>query len=228
MDLRGYSGTVYGTGTLESMVAIGLNNNSSDTFASSQYQGRVVNGVEWQTLDEGSAPSRAGGWHQLKIEITATQVKFYVDGVLSETEARPNGFGFDWVVLGSDLTAAGFQAAVDNLVIRRRAAAFVHAAAAGREHLCRRQPASPWRPAARGLTYRWQKNGVDLANGGHFSGADTAHADDHGCGQQRCGQLPLPRNQCGRFGDLEPCGADRPGGTDDHAATGGAGPVPAR
>ena len=126
--------------TLENLVAIGVNNNSSDTFASNRYQGRVVNGVEWQTLDEGSAPSRAGGWHQLKIQITDTQVLFYVDGILSETEARPNSFGFDWVVLGfgSDrgrLPGGGGQ----RRGVRRRAAAFVHAAAAGPEHLRRRQ-----------------------------------------------------------------------------------------
>jgi len=42
-------------------------------------------------------------------------VKFYVDGILSETEARPNSLGFDCVTIGSDLTAAGFAARVDNL-----------------------------------------------------------------------------------------------------------------
>src|SRR5690606_23817469 len=115
--LRGYAGSTFGGGAVENLIAIGVNNNSADAFASNRYQGRVTNGSEWQTLDEGSAPERAGGWHQLKFEITATQVKFYVDGILSETESRPNAYGFDSVVLGSDLTAAGFAAAVDNLAV---------------------------------------------------------------------------------------------------------------
>ena len=176
MDLRGYSGTAYGAGTLENVLAIGVNNNSSDTFASNRYQGRVVNGTEWQTLDEGSAPCRAGGWHQLKIQITGTQVLFYVDGILSETEARPNNFGFDWVVLGSDLTAAGFQAAVDNVVVSGGVVlpSFTqHPQAAS---ICAGGNAS-FTVAASGagtLTYQWQKNGVDVANGGHVSGATTA------------------------------------------------------
>ena len=47
----------------------------------------------------------------MKIEVTTSQVKFYVDGILSETESRPNSFGFDCVVIGSDLTAAASPSA---------------------------------------------------------------------------------------------------------------------
>jgi len=115
VELRGYSGDEYGSGTLENLLAIGVYNSSADTFSTTRYQGRVVNGAGWQTLDEGSAPARAGGWHQLKIEVTSSLVKFYVDGILSETESRPNSYGFDCVVIGSDLTSAGIVARVDNL-----------------------------------------------------------------------------------------------------------------
>jgi hypothetical protein len=115
VELRGYSDDVYGSGTLENALSLGVYNSSSDTFSTTRYQGRVLNGAGWQTLDEGSAPSRAAGWHAMKIEVTTGQVKFYVDGILSETEARPNSYGFDCVVIGSDLTSAGFAARVDNL-----------------------------------------------------------------------------------------------------------------
>ena len=114
-EIRGYAGNVYGSGSLENALSIGVYNSSADTFSTTKYQGRVLNGVGWQTLDEGSAPARAGGWHQMKIVITTGQALFYVDGILSETEARPNSYGFDCVVIGSDLTANGFVARVDNL-----------------------------------------------------------------------------------------------------------------
>ena len=55
------------------------------------------------------------GWHQLKIEVTTSQIRFYVDNILSETEARPNAYGFDSVVIGADLTANGYTAYVDNM-----------------------------------------------------------------------------------------------------------------
>ena len=92
-EIRGYSGNAYASGTLENLLAIGMYNSSSDTFSTTRYQGRVLNGVAWQTLDEGSAPSRAAGWHQLKIVVRTSQILFYVDGILSETESRPNSSG---------------------------------------------------------------------------------------------------------------------------------------
>ncbi|HOB75110.1 MAG TPA: immunoglobulin domain-containing protein [Phycisphaerae bacterium] len=176
IDLRGYSGTVFGQGTIENLVAIGVHNNSADTFSTTRYQGRVVNGAEWQTLDEGSAPARSGGWHQLKIVITDSQIQFYVDGVLSETETRPNNYGFDWVVLGSDLTAAGFQAAVDNVVVSGGVILPEFTAHPQSQSLCAGGTAS-FSVAVSGsgpFSYRWQKDGVDLTDGGHYAGTGTA------------------------------------------------------
>lgn len=117
VEFRGYSGNAYGSGTLEAMVAVGVNNAAADGFSTLRYQGRVVYGVEWQTLDEGSAPVRSAGWHQMKIKVTTSQVKFYVDGILSETEARPNSYGFDCVAIGSNLTSNGWTFRVDNLQV---------------------------------------------------------------------------------------------------------------
>jgi len=47
--------------------------------------------------------------------VTSTEGRFLNDGELQEIEARPNNFGFDTIVLGSDLTANGHQAWVDNV-----------------------------------------------------------------------------------------------------------------
>ena len=121
VELRGYSGNVYGSGDLESLLAIGLYNNSDDLFQTEYHQGRVSGGVGWITLDEEElAPLRSPGWHSMEIWVWGTSIEFWVDGELSEVEARPqqpNPPGFDCVVLGSDLTANGHDLWIDNLVI---------------------------------------------------------------------------------------------------------------
>lgn len=122
VELRGYSGGAYGQGTVQNILAIGVYNLSGDTFSSSKYQGRVLDGGaandQWRTLDSGG-PDRSAGWHRLMIQVTGSQVNFYVDGILSETVARPNTHGFDSVVIGSDLTAGGHTMWVDNLAVQR-------------------------------------------------------------------------------------------------------------
>lgn len=118
VELRGYAGDAFGSGDLENVVAIGLYNNSDDPFSTEHYQGRVVGGANWLTLDSGDPAQtrRQPGWHRLSIRITTTEVSFYVDGLLAESTARPVHFrGFDCVVLGSDLTANGIAAAIDNV-----------------------------------------------------------------------------------------------------------------
>ncbi len=118
VELRGYSGDAYGSGDLENLLAIGVYNNSGDAFDGSYYQGRVTFGTNWNTLDEEpGAVQRSVGWHRMLIEVTSSEVRFYVDNVLQEVEPRPNNFGFDTVVLGSDLTANGHQAWIDNVVV---------------------------------------------------------------------------------------------------------------
>ncbi len=49
--------------------------------------------------------------------VTTGQIRFYIDNVLSETETRPDSYGFDCVLIGSDLTANGIVARVDNLQV---------------------------------------------------------------------------------------------------------------
>ena len=118
VELRGYSGDAYASGDLENLLAMGVYNNSGDAYDSTYYQGRVVYGSNWNTLDEEpTAVQRSTGWHNMMVMVTDTEVRFLIDGALQEVEARPNGFGFDSVVLGSDLTANGHTAWIDNLVI---------------------------------------------------------------------------------------------------------------
>jgi hypothetical protein len=122
LDLGGWSGDVWGSGSLENLLEVGVRNaddeGSDNATLNMFYQGRVTFGSNWNTLnDEAGAPGRAVGWHNLKTMVTTSEVRFFVDGVLAEVEARPNGFGFDSVRLGSDLTANGWDAWADNLVV---------------------------------------------------------------------------------------------------------------
>ncbi len=119
-ELRGYSGDAFEVGDLENLLAIGVMNQTTppDIFDATRYQGRLWSSVEWQTLDEGSAPNRLPDWHEMMIRISDTEVRFFVDGTLSETEVRPNAFGFDSVILGSILTANGHAMALDNVRVQ--------------------------------------------------------------------------------------------------------------
>jgi len=120
VELRGYSGDAFGVGSLENLLAMGVYNATDapdGAHSNVYYQGRVTFGSGWSTLNDLGGPGRATGWHRLQIAVTSTQVQFSVDGVLAEVESRPNALGFDNVVLGSDLTAAGHTAWVDNLSV---------------------------------------------------------------------------------------------------------------
>jgi len=118
IELRGYANGSFGSGALQNLIALGVNNNSSNTFNTTFYQGRVFGGAEWQTLNgEPGAPLRATDWQELKVTITGSEVQFSVAGTLAHVVARPNNFMFDSVVLGSDLTANGHHAWADNLQV---------------------------------------------------------------------------------------------------------------
>ncbi|MGE3180751.1 MAG: PEP-CTERM sorting domain-containing protein [Phycisphaerae bacterium] len=116
VELRGYEFDGFGAGALQNLLALGVNNAADDGFNGAFYSGRVTFGSNWSSLnDEAGAPQRSAGWHNLALEIGSTSISFYVDGILAEVEARPNAFNFDTVVLGSDLTAAGWNSWVDNV-----------------------------------------------------------------------------------------------------------------
>ncbi len=122
VELRGYAGDALNVGALESLVAIGAFNTSGDSFSTTRYQGRGLGlspapGNGWVTLDqEAGAPTRQAGWVNLAVEIGDTAMRFFVNNALVETTARPGAtFGFDSIVLGSGLTAAGHNSGIDNL-----------------------------------------------------------------------------------------------------------------
>jgi len=117
VEIRGYSGDAYGSGDNESILSLGLYNSSSDAHSNLYFQARVR--YSWYTLDtNGGTPQRATGWHNLLAEINSTTIDFYVDGFLAESVAKPNAFGYDCVILGSDLTANGHTVWADNVSVQ--------------------------------------------------------------------------------------------------------------
>jgi hypothetical protein len=119
VELRGYAGGSYLSGALTNLLAIGVNNSSANTFNTTFYQGRVVGGAEWQTLNGiAGAPNRTAGWVELKLLVTGSEIQFFVNDVHSHTVARPNNNPFDSIALGAALTANGHLAGVDNIRVQ--------------------------------------------------------------------------------------------------------------
>jgi PEP-CTERM motif-containing protein len=111
------------------LVAMGMNNNQLSTWnGGNYYMGRVLgynpneqgatgSGAFFK-LNEPGAPLRSAGWHNLAVEISEFDFRFFVDGILSEVV--PNTFtlrSYDVVRLGSGLSNAGNEAFYDNVVV---------------------------------------------------------------------------------------------------------------
>jgi hypothetical protein len=102
------------------LIAMGLNNNMFNADDGGNYYMARVLGYDGSAgavggdgpgtffkLNQGAAPLRSTGWHNLQAVITDTDIKFYVDGILSATEVTSIAASrsFDVVRLGSGLTA---------------------------------------------------------------------------------------------------------------------------
>lgn len=120
VELRGYSGGAYNSGSLTQLIALGVFNSTINPTSNLYYQGRVTipGTIGWQTLNgEVDAIQRATGWHNLKTVISLTDVKFYVDDTLCHVTGAPGSTKFDSAALGSGLTSAGITAWVDNFKV---------------------------------------------------------------------------------------------------------------
>lgn len=119
------------------LVSLGMNNNQSITNSGGNfYMARILGYTVPTTADPDGGPAesvggagaffklndtgvglRTTGWHNLAVEITNVDFKFYVDGLLAETVA--NSFtlsSYDKVRLGSGITAAN-DANFDNVSV---------------------------------------------------------------------------------------------------------------
>lgn len=116
-EIRSYAGGAFNSGALTELVALGVFNSTTNPFSTLFYQGRLAftAGVNWQTLNtDPGAVGRATGWHNLKVVISVTDAKFYVDNVLSHVTVAPPTLTYDTAVMGGNLTAAGHDAWFDN------------------------------------------------------------------------------------------------------------------
>jgi hypothetical protein len=98
------------------LIGMGLNNN----IASNYYMGRVLgfNGGAYFRLDDPGAPTRTMGWVNLKVEISDSEFRFYVNDILSKTVVNSYTLrSYDTVRLGSGLSNANNAAYYDNFMI---------------------------------------------------------------------------------------------------------------
>lgn len=110
------------------LIAMGLNNNLLNSAgAGPRYMARILgytpagstSGAFFK-LDDPGAPARSTGWHTLEARVFDTEVRFYVDGILSKT-ANTSGLtdrSYDTVKVGSNLSSTAV-AYYDNVYVAR-------------------------------------------------------------------------------------------------------------
>jgi len=105
------------------LISMGMNNNLTNTPP--KYMARIlgVNGSGYFKLDDAGSPDRSLGWHELKALISPTDVKFYVDGILSKTQSGLSlgGKNYDTLRLGSGLSSTA-EAFYDDMTVATVAA----------------------------------------------------------------------------------------------------------
>lgn len=126
---RSHSNLQDGTapGSYGQLIAMGLNNNqTSAANGGNYYMARILGYNPNETgattagsffkLNDGLAPLRSTGWHNLAVVITDLDFKFYVDGILSETVAQGGLLrSYDHIRLGSGLSNGGNDSYFDNV-----------------------------------------------------------------------------------------------------------------
>lgn len=117
---------VDGAGTASGqLISLGLNNNlSSSAQGGNFFMARIVGYTppgqasgDFFKLNDDPLLLRTTGWHNLKVEITDTEFRFFVDGSLAETV--PNTVtirSYDSVRLGSGVTSTN-EIFVDNVLV---------------------------------------------------------------------------------------------------------------
>lgn len=118
-ELRSYVNGSYNDGNLLQLLALGVFNSSTNPFSTSFYQGRIAfGGLNWQTLrSEAGAVQRSTGWHNLKMVVSVSDIKFFVDDILSHVTPSTTVLTYDSAVLGGNVTAAGHTAWFDNFKV---------------------------------------------------------------------------------------------------------------
>lgn len=134
-EIRGYSagtglpnGGTTASGTLDALLAAGKFNSTTlpgEVFTTTKYQGRVAFGpgtggsTGWFNLNGPGSPNRSVGWHRFDIEVMpgGSEIKFYVDGILSRTFSGAAVDTYDTVILGPGLGSQQGNAWIDGISI---------------------------------------------------------------------------------------------------------------
>lgn len=132
------------TGNLQ-LVAMGLNNNLLNSAgAGPRYMARVLgyNGGGFFKLDDAGAPARSTGWHTMEARIGDSQIRFYVDTILSKTidiSGISPDRSYETVKVGSNLSSTAVAYFDDVYVARTPEPASICLLAVGGLMLARRR-----------------------------------------------------------------------------------------
>src|SRR5207237_867663 len=121
-EVRAYAGGSYNNGGLNQLFAAGrysiafgtgTGTLASEVLNSTNYQGRVLTGVNSGWFNMSGAAKRTIGWHKFEIERLSdnSTVNFYVDGALGRQRTAATGAGLDDVTIGS--AGSGTQVTAD-------------------------------------------------------------------------------------------------------------------
>ncbi len=122
IEIRGYSGGEYGSGTLNQLIALGFTSSGVDTTRINQRVVAGYTGTQWGNLTDTYATRATiadpnNDWTKLAMVLYHDKVEFYVNDNLDTTQTKAAGLAFDSIVIGSGLSSAGADVWFDNLTV---------------------------------------------------------------------------------------------------------------
>lgn len=186
VDVRGYSGGSFNSGSLVQLLCAGKYNSvtlAGETWDNTKYQGRIgfatnTSQFYWFNLNGAGAPSRSAGWHKFVIErrSNGTTVDFYVDDILCRTMTGATLGSLDTAAIGSvgSGTATAGDSWIDDVKVEYFDLPVITTPPVNRTNIAGSTATFSVVAANTVGGYQWRRNGENLANGGKISGATTA------------------------------------------------------
>ncbi|HNS70026.1 MAG TPA: PEP-CTERM sorting domain-containing protein [Verrucomicrobiota bacterium] len=120
IEIRGYSGGEYGSGTLNQLIALGFTSSGVDTTRINQRVVAGYTGTQWGNLTDTYATRATiadpnNDWTKLAMVLYHNKVEFYVNDNLDTTQTMTAGVAFDSIVIGSGLSSAGADVWFDGI-----------------------------------------------------------------------------------------------------------------
>jgi hypothetical protein len=154
------------------LISLGMNNNhTTATDGGNYYMARILgvaggtNAVSafFKLNDGGAGTLRSTGWHNLKVVVSDTDFKFYVDGILAKTIANAVTLrSYNLVRLGSGITSVN-AANMDNVSVSVSSPALNITAQPANISTNAGSTVQFSVTAAGATVYQWKKDGADIS-----------------------------------------------------------------